>query len=177
MDQDAFVKCRVLLLGGKKHGMNTLKSVLGIAGVTNIFHVEDSQRAMDLLTQENFDAVFCDAGTEPLSGKCFPAAARANTAVLNPLIPIFELHDRASLSDVARARDSGVTDIMTYPISPKTIFTKLGAALATPRPFIAAPNFFGPDRRAPRENFGGRDRRVREPVKASVDPKSDTTAV
>lgn len=168
MDQDDFLKKRVLLLGGNNPAMKTLRSVLGIAGVTNVVPTEDSRRAVDMLSSEHFDAVFCDRAAEPVNGLSFPAAARANTAVLNPMIPIFELHDRASRGDIERARDTGVTDILVCPISPKTITTKLGTAFGNPRPFIAAPDFFGPDRRAPRDNFGGSDRRVRKPKRAQL---------
>ncbi len=61
--------------------------------------------------------------------------------LVNPLVPIFALQDRARRRDVEQARDAGVTDVITTPISPRTIVTKLKAA---PRPFIVAPDFFGP---------------------------------
>ena len=69
-----------------------------------------------------------------------------------------------------KARDAGVTDVLTTPISPKTIITKLKAAVLTPRPFIVASEFFGPDRRAKaRSAYYGSDRRQRTPRKAKVD--------
>ena len=120
-----------------------------------------------------FDQLAREAATGAVDARAESPArreheARANAAALNPLIPLFELHERARRGDVERARDQGVTDILICPISPQTIITKLGAALERPRPFIAAPNFFGPDRRAKRTGFGGTERRVRKPRKVAI---------
>jgi two-component system chemotaxis response regulator CheY len=71
---------------------------------------------------------------------------------------------------VEAARDTGVTDVLTMPISPKTLVTKLQVATHTPRAFIVAPEFFGPDRRAKaRPTYFGADRRKRTAKKAKVD--------
>jgi DNA-binding response OmpR family regulator len=100
----------------------------------------------------------------------FLAAARRSKSVRNPMIPIFLLKERASRRDVEIARDAGGTDIVTVPISPKTLHAKLEAAVTAPRPFIVAGEFFGPDRRARlRPAFRGADRRKRAPRKAKFD--------
>jgi DNA-binding response OmpR family regulator len=100
----------------------------------------------------------------------FPVAARRSNGMLNPMIPIFALREGARRRDVEQARDVGVTDILTTPISPKTIMSKLQAALTAPRPFIVATEFFGPDRRAKaRAPYYGADRRTRVAKKAKVD--------
>jgi PleD family two-component response regulator len=173
LDESDLLKLRVLLLGGKTPGMATLRSVLNIAGVTNIVSATSSRDGLDLLSTEHFDAVFCEHCAEVVNGRSFPAAARGCASILNPMIPIFELQDRASRRRVERARDNGVTDVLTCPISPKTITDKLRAALITPRPFIACSDFFGPERRAPRTGFGGQDRRVRKPKKMRVNLKGE----
>ncbi|MEY4708414.1 MAG: hypothetical protein RJB58_2137 [Pseudomonadota bacterium] len=86
------------------------------------------------------------------------------------MIPIFAVQERARRRDVEKARDIGVTDVLTTPISPKTVMTKLQAALTAPRPFIVANEFFGPDRRAKaRTPYYGLDRRTRVAKKAKLD--------
>jgi hypothetical protein len=85
------------------------------------------------------------------------------------MIAIFALHERPSRRSVEQARDCGVTATLTCPISPKTLGDKLEAALSSPRPFVAAPDFLGPDRRTPRSGFGGKDRRVRMPRRITAD--------
>ena len=170
MERTDFSAHRVLVLGAKTHSLLLLRSVLGIAGVGKVVHVEHSRRALELLGLEHFTAVFCDHGAEPVGQRAFVVAARRNETMLNPTIPIFVLKDSARRRDVEKARDAGVTDVLTPPISPKTIITKLKAAVLTPRPFIVASEFFGPDRRAKaRPTYYGSDRRQRVPRKAKVD--------
>jgi CheY-like chemotaxis protein len=169
MEKTAFAALRVLVLGGKNHTTQLLRSVLGIAGVAKIVHIDESCRAIELLSLENFHAVFCERTAAAIDGVSFPIAARRMSSVLNPMIPIFVIQDRAQRSDVEHARDTGATDFLTTPISPKTIMTKMQVALQMPRPFIVAPEFFGPDRRAKTRGHYGRDRRVRGAKKTKVD--------
>jgi hypothetical protein len=68
------------------------------------------------------------------------------------------------------ARDLGVTDVLTVPISPRTLASKLDTATHSPRPFIVSAEFFGPDRRArTRPAFHGAERRKRTGKKAKMD--------
>lgn len=160
---------RVLLVGGKAHALQTLRAALSIAGVTRLVQVEESARAIDMLSLEHFDIVFFDQRAAAVEGMPFAIAARRSVSVLNPMVPIFLLHDSACRSDVEKARDSGATDVLTCPISPKTVMAKLQAALVSPRSFIAAPDFFGPDRRAKaRPVFRGADRRTKAARKARL---------
>jgi two-component system, chemotaxis family, chemotaxis protein CheY len=170
MERTDFSAHRVLVVGKKTHSIQLLRSVLGIAGVGKIIHVEEGRRALDLLEMEAFSAVYCDHKVGPVSGMPFLVAARRKDQLLNPMVPIFVLQDRARRRDVEAARDTGVTDVLTMPISPKTLLTKLYAATQVPRPFIVSPDFFGPDRRSKtRSSYFGVERRKRAPRKAKVD--------
>ena len=170
MERSDFSSLRVLLLGGKTHTIGILRSILSNAGVTKIIHVEQTARALDLLGMEHFSAVFCDQNAEGMDGMSFPVAARRAKGMLNPMIPIFALQERARRRDVEQARDVGVTDVLTTPISPRTIMSKLHAATTAPRPFIVASEFFGPDRRArARAPWHGDDRRTRVAKKQKMD--------
>lgn len=172
-EQELFQKARVLLLSRGRTGMPSLRTVLGIAGVTRIEMLDDPRQALALLSAEPIDAVFCSADAAPVDGRSFAAAARAGGTVVNRMVPIFLVHDRASRVDVERARDTGVTDVLTCPISTRTIIDKLGLALCKPRSFISTSSFFGPDRRASRPGFEGPERRVRKPRKVSIAVKAD----
>lgn len=167
MDRGDISKHRILLLGSKTHALLLLRSILSIMGVTVIVHIEDTRRAIELLGKEAFHAVFYDPKVEPYIGMPFPVAARRQESMLNPLVPIFALQPRARQHDVEQARDAGVTDVITVPISPRTLMTKM---TATPRPFIVAQEFFGPDRRSKaRAPWWGSDRRTRAARKQKVD--------
>jgi CheY-like chemotaxis protein len=161
---------RVLVAGPNTHALQLLRAVLGIAGVTRIVNVRESGDAIELLTREHFSAVFFEPSIAPVDTVPFALAARRRETMVNPMLPIFALAERARRRDVEAARDIGVTDILTTPISPKTLAVKLRTATETPRPFIVSKEFFGPDRRGKaRRSYFGKDRRTRVPRKARMD--------
>jgi two-component system chemotaxis response regulator CheY len=162
-----YSELRVLLVGCKGFGLTSLRTVLAAAGVTKIIAMEEPDRALEMLCTENFDAVFVEDDAR-LDDRPFALSARRSKALLNPMIPVFAVYSRARKRDVETARDLGVHDVIARPISPKTIMEKLGAAIRAPRPFIAAPEFFGPDRRAKSRIYRGEDRRVRAPRKTKI---------
>jgi two-component system chemotaxis response regulator CheY len=160
----------ILLVGAKSHSLLLVRSVLGIAGIADITHLPDARSAIAALGQVQFSAVFCDWDVASIDGMGFAVAARRSRGVLNPMIPIFALQERARRRDVIDARDEGVTDVVTVPVSPRTLMRKLGAATKAPRPFIVAADFFGPDRRVRAgQSFAGKERRVRVARKTKVD--------
>ena len=170
MERADFSSHRVLILSGKTHAAALLRSIMNIIGLTKITLVGDSRRALELLAMEHFTSVFFDPKSEDIDGMSFPVAARRKGGMLNPMIPIFGLQDRARRRDVEKARDVGVTDVITAPISPRTLMTKLQMAVGTPRPFIVSSQFFGPDRRSrARPPYYGADRRIRVAKKAKMD--------
>jgi len=169
MERADFAALRILLLSEKTHAAQTLRSVLTLAGITRITSVAQSLRALELLTMDRYDAVFCDEASAPVGELTFALAVRRTPGVLDPLLPVFVFHELARRRAVEAARDTGATDFLTCPISPKTVMTKLEAALLNPRPFIKAPDFFGPDRRArQRPAWNGEERRTRIPKKIRV---------
>lgn len=96
-------------------------------------------------------------------------AVRRRPGILNPLLPIFVFHERARRRVVEAARDTGATDFITCPISPRTVMLKLEAALVNPRPFIKTPAYFGPGGRArQRSVWSGEERRLRLPRKIRI---------
>ena len=169
MSKDDFSEVRILLVARKGAPTQVLRTVFGIAGISRIVNVDEARRAVELLCTEHFHAVFVEGALEH-DGMPFALAARRLPSLLNPMIPIFALFPQARKRDVETARDLGVHDVICRPVSPKTVMTKLRAALAAPRPFIAAPGFFGPDRRAKSRAGGtpGTERRGRTGKKTKV---------
>ena len=48
---------------------------------------------------------------------------------------------------VVTARDAGITEFLTKPISAKALYERILNVVANPRPFIKTKTYFGPDRR------------------------------
>lgn len=167
MTPSNLAKARVLVVGAKGYAGPLLRTVLAAAGITRITLIDEPRRALDLLCAEHFEAVFVE-GEVQLDGVPFALAARRSQMLLNPMIPIFAVYGGPRRHDVEKARDEGVTDVICRPMSPKTVADKLFNAITAPRPFIAAPEFFGPDRRAKERPWRGQDRRSVTPKKTRV---------
>lgn len=163
-------RVRVLIVGARGYAAALLRTVLNANGVMRVCITEDARRALEQLCSESFDAVFLEEMVE-LEGKPFAMAARRTPSLQNPMIPIFMLHSGARRRDVEKSRDLGVNCVIIRPFSPRTIMEKLATVLTAPRPFIAAPQFFGPDRRSKTREATPpfrEDRRVRTPHKAKL---------
>jgi CheY-like chemotaxis protein len=159
----------VLLVGGRPAGLQILRTAFGLLGMSHITMAAEAPRAIDALRSQRFAAIFCDAAVAQYKGMSFPVAARRADGVLNPMTPLFVILSHARQRQVEHARDIGVTDVLTHPVSAATIARKLQAAIAQPRAFIAAPTFFGPDRRSRRrETWSGEERRKRVAKKTKV---------
>jgi CheY-like chemotaxis protein len=169
---------RVLLVGGKPAAVQVLRTALGMLSVLHVVAVAESARAIETLRGQKFSAIFCDANAERYDGLSFAAAARRTPGVLDPMTPLFMICTLARQHQVEQARDIGVTDVLTHPVSAATIARKLSAALKAPRPFIVAPSFFGPDRRTRRPpDWQGDDRRSRIARKTRLPVADDSDKV
>jgi CheY-like chemotaxis protein len=164
-------KARVLLASGRAHTVQVLRTTFGMLNLKSVVVMPTAGSALDALRAHPFTAVFCDSRIEDIDGMPFALAARRLPGMLNPMIPIFMLASFPNRADVERARDQGVTDVLAQPVSAAVIVRKLCTALAHPRPFIAASDFFGPDRRTrPAGKFFDTERRVRQPKKLTFLP-------
>lgn len=162
-------KARVLLVCGRAHTVQVLRTTFGMLNLKAVVVMPTAASALDALKIHPFTAVFCDGGIEEVDGMPFTLAARRLPGMLNPMVPIFTLASFPGRTDVERARDEGVTDVLAQPVSAAIILRKLRIALARPRPFIAAADFFGPDRRvSDRKAFHGDERRSRQPRKVKL---------
>jgi two-component system chemotaxis response regulator CheY len=160
---------QILMITARPHVAMVLRQVLNIAGVIDIHTVADARAAIALLCTRYFDAVFCDDASSRDSGEDFGRAARKSPGLLDPMVPVFLVCGGPRRRDVESARDLGYTNVVSRPISAATILRKLRLALERPRPFIVAPEFFGPDRRAQtRAGFRGKERRKRQPRKVKI---------
>ena len=170
---------RVLLVGGRSGHVQVMRAAFGLLGMRQIYIVSDAARAIDTLRAQTFHAIFCDASIGKVGRLSFAAAVRQTPGILNPMTPLFLVCSLARRRHVEEARDAGVTDVLTHPVSAATIARKLEAALVSPRPFIAAPTFIGPDRRTVQQSHGwhGEERRKRIPKKTRVTIPGDATYI
>jgi CheY-like chemotaxis protein len=96
---------------------------------------------------QRFDLILCDWVMSPVDGAMFLKWVRRHKDSPNPFIPFVMMSAMAEAEKVQQARDMGAHEFLAKPFSIATISAKLTTLIERPRPFIFAPNYFGPDRR------------------------------
>jgi CheY-like chemotaxis protein len=172
--QTDFRYLRVLVVSAKPHVAQVMRQLLSINGVMEIEIATSARIALDCLKANRFNAVFCGDSCGEIGGKSFAYVMRRDRDVLNSMTALFLVCAGPRRRDVELARDGGYTDVLCRPLSTGTVARKLRQATEYPRPFIAASDFFGPDRRAARQApYQGEERRKRSARKVKIAAPSE----
>lgn len=152
---------RVLIVEDHAFTRLLIKEVLQSLGCNpnNIREAEDGAAGLRMLKEQRVHLIVCDWQMEPMDGLTFVRKLRDPKDSIDPFVPIIFCTAFTDMELIERARDTGVTEIMTKPITVKAIEDKVRAILEKPRPFVDSTQYFGPDRRRRRDDAPGDDRR------------------
>ncbi|HAC59422.1 MAG TPA: hypothetical protein DCF73_13860 [Rhodobiaceae bacterium] len=75
------------------------------------------------------------------------------------MVPIIMVSGHTDIASVERARDIGISEFLSKPISARGLYERLIQVLDRPRQFVETPTYRGPDRRRRDRPFEGEDRR------------------
>jgi CheY-like chemotaxis protein len=154
-------KLNILVL--EKHLLirNLLTEVFREFGVSTVLSTADPVIAWDMFKQSPVDLILSD-WSDGLDGMAFLRLVRQSPESANPFVPVIVCTANTEYRHVCYARDTGMTDFLAKPVSAKTIYGRICAAIENQRAFVRAANFFGPDRRRHADSlYGGVDRRKR----------------
>jgi two-component system, chemotaxis family, chemotaxis protein CheY len=154
-------KLSILVL--EKHLLirNLLTEVFREFGVSTVMSTPDTKTAWDMFQQFRLDMILSD-WAEGLDGMAFLTRVRQHPDSRDPFVPVIVCTANTEYGHVCFARDTGMTDFLAKPVSARTIYSRICAAIENQRPFIRVSDFFGPDRRRHFDNsFGGLERRRR----------------
>ena len=144
-----YPQLRVLIVEDHAFTRLLIKEVLQSLGCQqgNIHEAEDGASGLKALQEKRADLIICDWQMQPMDGLTFVRKLRDPAKSKNPFVPIIFCTAHTDMDLIQRARDTGVTEVMTKPITVKAIESKIKAILETPRPFVDSAQYFGPDRR------------------------------
>ena len=154
-------KLSILVL--EKHLLirNLLTEVFREFGVSTVMNTPDTKIAWEMFQQFPVDLIMSD-WSEGLDGMAFLEQVRRGPDSRNSFIPVIVCTANTEYRHVCTARDTGMTDFLAKPVSARTIYSRICAAIENQRPFIRIAGFFGPDRRRHADSmFGGLNRRQR----------------
>jgi len=94
------------------------------------------------------------------AGYALIRALRTSSGHANRTTPIFMMAAAPGAAMISQARDAGITEFLRTPFSADDVRVRLDTFLTSPRPFVEADSFTGPDRRRHRETAEGEKRRA-----------------
>jgi len=158
-------KLKFLIVDDNENMRFLVRTILRSLGVKDCRDAGDGIAAMEELGHFPADIVVCDWDMMPVNGLEFTRMVRGSLDATNRYVPIVMLTGYTEIQRVIEARDSGVHEFLAKPVSAKSLYARVRTIIETPRPFIRANCFFGPDRRR-KENSGycGPERRVTPPA-------------
>ncbi|AXK81964.1 response regulator [Pseudolabrys taiwanensis] len=130
-------------------------SILRGFGTNKVLEVRNSMGVVQTLSAQKIDILLCDARLPPHGGLSLTKAIRRKVDNENRMIPILVMSNDTRETTIRQARDAGANMVIAKPMSPASLYDRLAWIALTPRQFVDAPTYFGPDRRFKIEGYPG----------------------
>ena len=151
---------RFLIVDPNAFMRSLIKNVLHGFGTEKFIEATDGADAFEKMDSLAPDIIFTEWMMEPMDGLDFTRLMRTGKDSPNPFVPIIMTTAYSEMQRVVEARDAGITEFVTKPLSAKTLMARVTAVIERPRPFIRSTRYFGPDRRRWRtSDYDGLERR------------------
>ncbi len=130
-------------------------SILRGFGTNKVLEVRNSMGVVQTLSAQKIDILLVDSRLPPHGGLSLTRAIRRKVDNENRMIPILVMSSDTRESTIKQARDAGANMVIAKPMSPASLYDRLAWIALTPRQFVDAPTYFGPDRRYKIEGYPG----------------------
>ena len=151
----------ILLVDDNPNMRAIVSTMLKSVGVGRVREVDDGAAALAALKDRPADLAIVDFKMLPVDGVTFTHLIRTAKDSPNPYLPIIMMTGHSDKRRVTEARDAGVTEFVTKPLTAKALLDRLHAVIFRPRPYVKTDSYFGPDRRRRNDaNYRGEKRRV-----------------
>jgi two-component system chemotaxis response regulator CheY len=136
-----------LIADDNEHMRMIVCEILRAIGVRRIYEAGDGAQGLQALRTHPVDIVMTDLSMTPLDGIDFVRLIRKSADSATQMVPVIMITGHSTLTRVHEARDAGVNEFLTKPITGRGVIERIGLVINHPRPFIRSPTYFGPDRR------------------------------
>lgn len=158
----------ILIVEDNLHFRNLIRSILEALGVPRIEEARDGAEAIEVLRDFPADVAILDWKMDGVDGIELVRRIRTNEDSPNRFLPMIMVTGYTEASLIRSAHDAGVNDFLAKPISAKSLLSRISSVIESPRPFIQAATYFGPDRRRGQQPFKGTCRRKQDAVFITV---------
>lgn len=165
----------VLVIDANKFSRNLIGEILRSLSATDITLVPDAASTEVVFSKKHIDVVLlsCEPADQQDGLRFVRAMRRLNNDRVRRL-PVLFVTTGMTKELVMQAREAGVDEFLSKPISPAAVRQRLEMVIETPRPFVDCSVFIGPCRR--RKNpadYHGAKRRAGERDEDQVAPTVD----
>lgn len=153
-------KVRFLVVDDNVYMVKLVKTILRGFGAEHVFEAKSGAEAFASLKNDTIDIVILDYLMDGEDGVAFVRRVRSSPESSTPYVPIIMLTAHSDRKRVEAARDAGVTEFCSKPVTSADMLKKVAAVIDHPRAFIRSDEYFGPDRRRRADpSYSGEDRR------------------
>lgn len=152
-----------LVIDPRAHMATLVADMLRVLSWRDIREVTEASQAQLLLQRATFELVIVDDALGGVDAIELVRRLRADSASPNRLTAVIMMSAAPDLKRIAAARDAGVTEFLRKPFAARDLKARLDALSTSPRPFVEAAAYSGPDRRRRNQDIGAADRRSGEP--------------
>lgn len=138
---------KILIVDDNQHMRVLLSEILKAIGVKQIHEAGDGARGLQAMQAHAIDIVMTDLSMQPLDGIDFVRLMRRSPDSPNPMCPVIMVTGHSTMGRVAEARDAGVNEFLTKPLTARGVVERIGLIVNHPRPYVRTEHYFGPDRR------------------------------
>ena len=156
---------KFLVVDDQSFTREIVSTILKSAGVRHIDYASDGAGALNRIRLSMPDMIITDQLMVGMEGVDLIRLIRGSADSPNPFLPIIMLTGRTDESFVAEARDAGMTEFASKPITAANLFSRINACIMRPRPFVRKDGYFG--RANP--DYTGKKRRSADLVPLALD--------
>lgn len=138
---------KALIIDNSGPMRDLLRSLLSASGLTQSYEAADGHEGIEKIREFKPDVVICDLSMRPMDGIAFTRHLRWDEDSPNPYQPVVMLVGRNDLGRLDAVRDSGVSAILTKPVTAQSLLSHIAEIIEHPRPYVRIGGYFGPDRR------------------------------
>ena len=138
---------KILLVDDNHHMRVLLTEILRAIGVRQVFEANDGAEALQIMRTHQIDIIMTDLAMQPLDGIDFVRLLRNSPDSPNPMAPVIMITGHSTSRRVTEARDVGVNEFLSKPVTARGVLERIAQVVDSPRPYVRSANYFGPDRR------------------------------
>jgi CheY-like chemotaxis protein len=163
-----FELLKILLVDDNHHMRVLLSEILRAIGVRQVFEANDGAEALQIMRTHQIDIIMTDLAMQPLDGIDFVRLLRNSPDSPNPMAPVIMITGHSTQRRVTEARDVGVNEFLSKPVTARGVLERIGQVVENPRPYVRTAHYFGPDRRRRNDpSYNGPRRRAADGPPAS----------